>query len=291
MDQKQIDVRVSLDNGQASDLRTALAKPSPSFWTSDALLRTIQVIAIVVGGCWVLIQFVLFERDRIQLENSRIVAETAANESQARLQGVEEKQRSLELTAAQTYGFELKRDANVVESRRIDDKSALYVIRYSAEITNKSAATFEMSLWVLDYYTGALRSDLQKATSFVEPIGFPADRWNSGSATGGAVVWERVGSVGAIFPNAQGGIASPWDYAVEDVALRSGGGMTGKLKPNQSLHVVDDFLVKASPGTYVAFVHSMCFNRCKDSDNDLFKSRIYVALPEQPDSTHGRKRL
>ncbi len=51
----RIDVSLSLNEEQFTRLKGELVDARPPFWRSEALLRTAQILAIVVGGCWVLI--------------------------------------------------------------------------------------------------------------------------------------------------------------------------------------------------------------------------------------------
>jgi hypothetical protein len=269
-----MDLRISLDEQQAEQLQKVISRPAQSFWRSDALLRTVQTVAVVLGGCWVLVQFVLFQREQTQLdiEKTRL---------QVRLQSIEEKQRSADLVASQTYRFSAERSLSASYRQHLDSRADLYTVTYRLKVTNQSTVPFELSLWVLDWFHGEVRPELKKRPTFVEQIGYPANRWNPGSQTGGAVSWTQVGSTGSISAEAIGSIASPWDFAIRDVDLTQGGGLTGVLKPGQSYTMEDDYLVKGRAGTYVAFVQSLCFERCKRND-DLYSTYEYAILPPAP---------
>jgi len=62
------DIKISLDDSQLSTLSEVLKRPSEHFWRSDNLLKLAQILTLVIGGGWVLTQFVLFQRDEIQLK-------------------------------------------------------------------------------------------------------------------------------------------------------------------------------------------------------------------------------
>jgi hypothetical protein len=276
-----MEVKVSLDEQQMAQLQSTLAKPSPTFWKSDAFLRTVQAIAIVVGGCWVLVQFVLFERTRLELELNKSAADLEKTRLQTRLDMIEEQKRSLELVSSKTYRFSAQRTVETTYLRPLDSKTALYEVEYSMTVTNQSAVSFNMSLWVLDYFIGDVRENLQKKSAFIEPVGYPQNRWNLGSATGGAVEWRRVGSRGGMYAAARGAIDSSVKSRVSDVEFTVGRGLTGPLKPSQSYEMSETFLVKGTPGSYVAFVQSICFENCR-TDEDLYSTSENAKLPARP---------
>ena len=276
-----MDVKLSLNEEHVQRIEQALSRPPTRFWQSDNLLRAAQILALVIGGSWVLIQFLLFERSKIALENKVLEADIAAKESLQRQSLIDEERKSVELVGLKTYRFRAERSIAPTFVNQLDEKTALYNVHYQIKVTNESNVPLEISMWVLDYFTGELSKELQHSTSFIAPIGYPENRWNSGSATSGAVVWKRVGSNGAIFSEAFGNIQPTWQAVVEDVDLATGGGLTGALSPGQSYSMSDDFLVKGTPGEYVAFVQNICFQRCKEN-NDLYHTSEYQLLPFGP---------
>lgn len=274
-----MDLRISLNKHQLAQLQRLLSPSPRSFWRSDALLRTVQTTAVVVGGCWVLVQFFLFKSKQTQLD----INKTAL---QVQLEKLEEQKRSADIMFSQTYRFSAKRSLLITYNRHLASGENLYTATYGIKVANRSTTPFELSLWVIDLYQGTIHSALYKKRNFIEQIGYPPNRWNPGSQTGGAVSWTLMGSSGAILANAIGLIASPWDDDVQDVNLVPGGPFTGLLKPDQSYSMDNDYLVKGKAGSYVAFVQSICFNRCKKNPQDLYQMSTYAVLPAAP-PTHG----
>jgi hypothetical protein len=245
---------------------------------SDNFLRAVQVLALVVGGVWVFVQFIWYQRDEIKLKDRELAASIQIKSLEVRLNELQKLRNEHEVAQLTTYRSSVKTSlkAEMLKSGKVG--GAQFNANYSVNIANTSDETFEVSLWVLDFYIGTPK-EFDKVGRSVGPIGFPADRWDPGSASKGAVNWQGVGSSGAILPAAIGKIQKPWDYITSEVNLVRGGGLVGVLKPGQDFRYKEDYLVKAPKGAYLCFVLSFCLERCAKSD-DRWNMRDYVKLPE-----------
>lgn len=277
----RVDIKISLSEENTKILEKALHKSPTPFWKSDKLFLAIQAVALVVGGCWVLVQFIVFERDKISLDAQHLKAQIELARLEAEKGTIQAQQMTLDLNNDKNRKFKAERSIEPAFVKRLDDNTALYNLTYYIRVTNESKQPLEVSMWVLDYFTGKPSNNLEELAEFISPIGYPENRWNTRSDTDGSVAWTRTGSHGAVFSAAQGNIELRCNAAVDDVTLANGGGLTGTLSPGQSYSMSEDFLVKATPGTYVAFVQSICFERGKENDS-LYHTSQYQMLPPPP---------
>jgi hypothetical protein len=261
------EIKLSFDEEQLEKLHQALKHAPQPFWQSENLLRVTQVLALVLGGSWVLIQFLLYQREEIQLKRDELAQSV--------------KLKGHELSSLTTYRFSLEPSIKAKRLGSADKEYSLYEVNYSLILKNVSSEQFEASLWVLDYFIGEEKK-LEKPGLSVRPVGYPAGRWNPSGGLDGAIQWKAVGSEGAIFAAALGKITEPWASVTGPLNLRAGGGLTGMLKQDQSYSYEQDFLVMAPIGAYVAFAASFCFDRCKNND-DLYTRRDYTKLPDEVD--------
>jgi hypothetical protein len=283
------ETKISFDDRQITEIREALKHPSQPFWQSESLLRLVQALALVVGGCWVLIQFILYQRDEIQLKQDELRQSIRIKEMEVKLDELKRSRATHELASLTTYRFSVDRKIKVKRIAGGDPKNPIYEVNYSVSLKNVSDEQFEASLWVLDYFIGLPDQEVKKSPVVMKPVGTPSGRWNPSGGTDGSIRWKPVGSMGAVFAAAEGKIAEPWASAArQDVELKSGGGLTGTLKRDQSYDYSEDYLVKAPSGSYVALVASFCFNRCNTND-DLYTTRDYAQLPDETEDEKDAK--
>lgn len=295
------DTKIVVDDAQLDRICERLLKPSSSFWTSDRCLRTAQLVALVAGGSWVLVHFILFERDavaaarerdRALAQHSRLTMDiqteqralrqaelTHAIESQRlklELARLEQRQVAHDLEQDTTYRFSRESSIKV---ERIDDDRRLYDVEYSITITNVSDTPFEISFWVLDYYIGTLAPP-DDGWSMIR-IGLPESRWSPGSMNPGGAKWQRMGTYSAIVDGAWKEIPTPWSDVVRDARPKVGGVLTGVLNPKQSYTFQESYIVRAPVDAFVGFSAQFCFERCKDPKVDLFSNSRYAQLLNQ----------
>jgi hypothetical protein len=160
-----------------------------------------------------------------------------------------------------------------------DDKYGTYELSHHFQLDNKSEASFELSLYVVDYFIGVPKRDEAGVEWSMLPLGEPANRWNPRGAKPGGVEWTHLGHSGAIFAAAIGKIPKPWCDAADVDHLIRGGPGTGVLQPTQSLQQGDTYVVRAPRHSYVTFIVSFCTNRCETND-DLFWRTDVLGLDE-----------
>lgn len=70
---------IFFDKKQVAELVAALKKPRPSSMSLDNLLRFIQALAVIAAGCWVIFQYLSFQRhaDTNTLEQQKLAVEQA----------------------------------------------------------------------------------------------------------------------------------------------------------------------------------------------------------------------
>jgi len=328
--------------------------------TAEGALNAVQAVAIVIGGAWIMYQYLAHDRERSNLalqqqklstvqaealattqvasEMSRVrqlelanLQATIALGTQAEAQRlaieqqrltnrqadltlqitnsqkelrhdelqktIENLQHDINLKQAQTikaeldvktsqrYKFAPRFSISSGKDRDIDSNISEYAVKYSFDVENRSEVPFEMSMFILDYYTATTESDATQGLS-VRRIAVPPNRWNPFSDTTGAVRWQKAGTYASIYSAARGRIQSPWDSVVSDAAFVSGAGGTGIVRPGLSVGSSDTYLVRAPKGAYIAFVMSYCLNRCENND-DLYFETDWTSLDhvdnEQPD--------
>ena len=67
-----MEVKLSLRDKQIDQIRTMLIKYPEPFWKTESFFRAVQSIAIFLGGCRVLINFLVSEQGRARLELLRL---------------------------------------------------------------------------------------------------------------------------------------------------------------------------------------------------------------------------
>ena len=292
--------KIVFDDGQIKKMASALRRPSGPTWSVDRILQVIQVLAVVIGGCWVLFQFLVFERESLALANqakslsndlARLTLELQRAHASLR---TEELKHSVELgrlqalRASQSVRYSDRQSFKTVTTlgaKKVQDlveDMVLYEVEYSLKIENLSEKPLEVSAWVLDCDLAHLpQIGAQPASMLpVSRLGHPADRWHplSGADPEG-LSWKRVGTYSAIFSEAQGKISEPWD----DVVRKTnpiGGAFVGPIGPGASLSYCETFLVRASEGTYMGLTANVCFDRVIDEGTGLYATFSHVRLGE-----------
>jgi hypothetical protein len=61
-------MKISIENRQLAEFLKVVRRPTDTSWRAEKLLNVVQVLALVVAGFWVLVQFILYQRDDIQLK-------------------------------------------------------------------------------------------------------------------------------------------------------------------------------------------------------------------------------
>jgi hypothetical protein len=284
-------MKIFVDSRQLSEVLKALKRPKGPGWSSQDVLSIAQALALVVGGCWVLIQFLLYQRDEIQLKQAELTQSVRLKEMELELSKIKRSREEHELNSLTTYRVSIDTDIKINQARfdsKLDKRakkqvaapSGLYDVLYSAIVKNVSDEEFELSLWVLDCYVGQPKSEFYEADYLMRPIGVPAGRWNPGDNIVGVMDWKLTGSVSSVFGDAKNDIESNPPFGAEvyrSLNVKPRVTMVGPLKKEQAVRYAEDFLVRAEKAAYVAFVLSVCFNRCQN-DNDLFTSSNYEQL-------------
>jgi len=256
-----------------------------------------EILAIVIGGCWVFFRYLSHERDAAALaleqqtlamtiEQQRLATDQsrlslAIAESQRRLRDVElsqnvklkgqelalgrlqQKKTQQEVVFGGRYRYGRQFDVVATKVRNIDEHTGEYRISYSSAISNKSTVPFEISLLALDYYVGMAKNVDASTPIYVAPIGTPANRWNGASYAPGALDWKLIGSAGSVLDSAFGNMAQDANRLSDELNLTVGGGGVGVISGDQTFVYDDTFYVRAPTTAYICFVMNYCFERCR----------------------------
>lgn len=195
------DMKISLDETQVNALRDALRPPPRHWWESDNLLRLAQVVALLIGGGWMLTQFLWYQRDEIELKQKELAQSVRLRELEVEISGLKRTREARELASLATSRYEVAPSLEARMLRRMGNHMSLYEVTYSVKLENNSGEQFESSLWVLDYFVGTLKAGEDGAT-FLKPRGAPSGRWNPGSGIPGAVKWVLAGTDASVFSQA-----------------------------------------------------------------------------------------
>jgi hypothetical protein len=286
-------MKISIENRQLAEFLKAVRRPTDTSWRAEKLLNVVQVLALVVAGFWVLVQFILYQRDDIQLKQAELRESLKLKKIEADIGDLKRSRTSQELAAMMTYrplvdtkimvkGANLGNKLDEQTRKQADKPYIFYYVDYVASIKNISDVEFEVSLWVLDYFLGLPKQELNGTDSLMQPVGSPASRWNPNDATKGIIDWKLTGSVGGIYAPAIGNLVEPGNSAADqNDNIKPGAGFLGILKKEQTIDYGEHFLVKAEKDSYVAFVLSLCFNKCQD----LVTNRNYSQLAEDKESS------
>ena len=267
------DIKVSLDDSQLSALRDALKHPPEHFWQSDNLLRLAQVFTLVIGGAWVLTQFLWYQRDEIELKQKELSQSVRLKELEFELDKIKRDREAYEFSSLTASRFDVAPSLQAKMLRRIGNGLSLYEVTYSISLENNSGEKFESSLWVLEYFIGTVKEEDEKSIS-MKPIGMPASRIFPAIKQEGAAKWRSAGSYASVFSEAVKDVESLFkDYVIpsNDSAL------TGVVRPKEKLHFGQIYLVQAPAGSYVAFISNFCVDRCKDVGT--YQEARYLKLP------------
>jgi len=267
------DIKISLDESQVAVLQEALKRPPEHFWQSDNLLRLAQVVTLVIGGAWVLTQFLWYQRDEIELKQKEVSQSIRIKELELEIFQIKRSRDSYELTSLMSSRVDIVPLLEAKLLRRLANGLSLYEVIYSVSLANNSGDDFESSFWILEYFTGVIKDDQDRGI-FIRPLGFPVSRVSPGTSQPGAIRWSPAGSDASVFSE-----------AVEDVAPvykgnfnpRKDSTLVGVVRPKDNLHYRQVYLVKAPTGAHASFVSTFCIDRCKNGG--LHQEVVNVQLP------------
>ncbi|MBL9190132.1 MAG: hypothetical protein JNK23_21810 [Opitutaceae bacterium] len=305
---------VRFDQQQFAEIVAVAKGPQKIFWSFGNVQAIVQVLAIVVGGCWCLYQFFTFQKRNAELQNNGHELTLKQNQLAYEIQGrqvdlrqaqlnhevalkiqevelaklkvVQEKQT---IENSNEYKFTRNSSIGATRIRKLDDKHGLFKVSYGIELKNISSKGFEISGFILDGFIGSIRSEIANVSSKAPKVvvqGVPENRWNSGSEYSTAVNWVRVITIGSVHADAIGKISYPWHRAFTDPNIKAGSGMTGYWRPGQSVSFSETFFVRARYGETFSIVANLCFERAKQN-NDLWWRADEVELTDEDNPKTG----
>jgi hypothetical protein len=271
--------RIVFDDAQIKELAAAFKRPAGPTWSTDRILQLVQALAIILGGCWVVFQFLAFERESLVAEGERQALRTQELKHSVELKHLEAQRTAQGVQYANRQGFKSVTDLQAKLIEHSVDGMNLYEVSYALEIENISGKVFEISAWVLDYHLGELPASLARSNSKpdVARLGHPASRWSPGSADPDGLAWRLVGTYSAILPLATGQITDPWESVIEQADPVRGGVFVGYVNPGESQSYDETFLVRAKKGTYMVMTANLCFDRAA-TDTGLYARGDSVRL-------------
>lgn len=253
------DIKISLDESQVAALQEALKRPPERFWQSDNLLRLAQAVTLVIGGAWVLTQFLWYQRDEIELRQQEISQSIRVKELELELFQIKRSRDSYELTSLMSSRVDVVPSLEAKLLRHLENGFSLYAVTYSVSLENNSGEGFESSLWVLEYFLGAIKDD-QDRGMFIKSFGFPVSRVTPGTAQSGAIQWKHAGSDASVLAEAAGDVAT---FYTGKFNPRKDSVMVGVVSPNEKMRYRQVYFVKAPSGAHASFISTFCIDRCK----------------------------
>jgi hypothetical protein len=266
--------KISLDSAQLDKIAAIVRPQEAARVDPQRVLAFVQAIALLSAGVWTLYQYMTFQAssDATRLREQELslrIAESdlALKELEADIKGIERDTGERKLQQMKNHSFSIKVSTSARVSNLPSD-DFVYRVMYRVELVNTSESPFTISGFILDHYIGV--ADQAPVSPFLA-LGAPANRWNPSSEDRGAVDWKLAATYATVRAEDAFNIAQPWRGIFDELSATRGGGMTGEWRPGQSVAYEDDYIVRAPKGAFIGFLASICFNRCVDNYDLLWK--------------------
>jgi hypothetical protein len=205
--------------------------------------KLLQVIAIVVGAAWVLIDYFEFKNENNRLNNAQLKLANQTAELNKTNIDLTNRLNTFKLTHSTQGRFDASADSTVVRVVGYADGTFLYRFQIQVDIKNLSDANVSIPALVVEFFIGTYSVELLKRDeAFL--INLPSPSRSNGVP--GSVKWTRIR--GYLIQ------APATDKATEEVQkllppdlVPTAGGFVGDLGGGMSAHWNADFVLRARP--------------------------------------------
>jgi len=295
------DNKILVDNEQLDRVLKHLEPRSYSFWASDRLLHLIQAVSLLIGGCWVLIRFIDFEREakHISLKREELATQLAQfsldyqrsqsslriaeltnsvrlKELEIQFKELEGKQAAIELTVSNDKRIEYSEglEIEVLEGSAVDSQ-VQYLAHLTLSIKNISSVPLNIDFIVIDAFVQNLSDYAREETqASVKPLGIaPNFFFNDLKPKEGFQVneWNWVSRESFISDTISESTRKFLEKRYINVSkIKAGGSAIGVWKPGETTYFKKRYIVKGTPGDNLAFVINVCFNGCDNGPDKWF---------------------
>jgi hypothetical protein len=220
----------------------------------ENMSKLLSVLAIVVGGGWVLLDYFDFGKRNKELSNAQI--ELANAQTQLSIQvtaltqlgtEINNKLNEVKLQHISQKRLDSDSESSVVRAETFEDGTALYRFQFNITVKNISETNILIPALVIEFFLGKtdivknLSSD--KAFLVNQPTSFMA------SPLPGSIQWSRLLVNAMRLDRVDDKIARE----IEKFTPMSGG-FCGELRPGESSHWNADFVIRARPEDMVGAV-------------------------------------
>ena len=248
-----------------------IRKTLSSILTHDSfepLLKLLQVLALAIGGGWILYNFFSFESSFQKM----IIEEKKLGISKCLAGRVKYNGPRMKIDKLKEYG----------------DGTQLFEVELSSELENISDKEFEISYAIISYYLGRLDSHKMNPDEIIK-LNIMLDRLDSTEEE--PITWKLIGleCFTPISPN------NDYKSKVEHHLLSAKcekpfnfGGLTGDIYPGEKSHFSYQYFIRAKEGQYIGFVVSVGKNGCTSNDcadKDIHNFRVYNRLDSNKKET------
>jgi hypothetical protein len=206
----------------------------------ENLSKLLQVLAIVVGGAWVLIDYFEFKNTNNQLTNTQLELANKTAELNQTSMILNNQFSQLKLASATEGRLETATESSVLRSAKFTDGTFLYQFKCGLRIKNISDSKVVLPAMVIEFFIGTSPvAGLKTGQAFLTNV---PSSWLD-KAIPGSIEWSRLTA------NVQR-IPYKFDEEVEKRITefpRTVGGLVGEIPPGGLRHWNADFVLRARP--------------------------------------------
>jgi hypothetical protein len=255
--------------------RSRLAKPSTGS-ALENISKLLQVVAIFVGGAWVLMDYLEFKKsnNELMLQQGRLAVTTAQ---------ITLDLNKLKLERSTEGRMEVAIDGSVVRSVRLEDGTFLHRYHVSLEAKNISESTVFIPAIVVEFFIGTMPKDELKPNEALYIN--PPNGWLD-EAVPGRISWTREG----VYAHSQ--IESPIDDEVEKNIQAfpplGAAGFAGNVQSGATTQIGLSFLIRSRPDAVAGAVITF-WDRTANSSHYKQVHTNYELLSEAEDALALKK--
>jgi hypothetical protein len=200
----------------------------------------LQVIAIVVGGVWVLVDYFEFKNKNNELINTQLkLSNESAQLTQSSI-AINNQLNQIKLAHSGQKRLESTGESSVVLASKFEDGTALYRFQFRVFVKNISESNVLIPALVVEFFLGTTTTikNLQPQTAFL--INQPSS-WIAATVPG-RIDWSKISVNAMRLDRIDGEIANK----IKDFP-RMSGGFCGELRSGESANWNADFVLRAHP--------------------------------------------
>ncbi len=245
----------------------------------DNLSKLIQVLAIVIGGVWILNDYWEFKKqnNELTIQQQQLAIRTA--ELTQSSDQIDNKLNELKLSRTVEGRLAVTSSSSVMRSSRFEDNTSLYRFNVSLQGKNVSDSNINIPAMVIEFFVGAIPSGKLtsgKAYLINEPNSF------QDSQTTGTVKWTKVADAVHRVANIDGELQK----IIKDFPVVNGG-LIGTIAPSEESDWASNFVFRARHGDIAAAVITFWTKDEKRNIRSFVETRLEL-LSEAIDTADNR---